>query len=98
MGFLHLIQGLIMAFLASQVIQTISEFQPTIIQTYLTFDMETQTLITASKNLFDLPFGYLVASFLIISALFHGIVYIMSDVYFTDLKKASINLDGSSML
>lgn len=32
MGFFHLIQGVLMAFLATNVIQKISEFQPQIIQ------------------------------------------------------------------
>jgi len=86
MGALHLIQGIAMLFLATNVIQKIAEFQPTITQNYLKFDVATRELVTASKELFDLPFGILVASFLLISALAHGIVYVLSDKYFTDLK------------
>lgn len=86
MGGLHLVQGIAMIFLATNVIQKIAEFQPTITQNFLKFDVETQGLVTASKELFDLPFGIMVASFLLISALAHGIVYIMSDKYFADLK------------
>lgn len=87
MGALHLIQGIAMLFLATTVIQKIGEFQPTITQNYLAFDPATQSLVTASKTLFDLPFGILVASFLFVSAIVHGIVYLMSDKYFEDLKK-----------
>lgn len=86
MGALHLVQAIIMAFLATNVIQKIAEFQPTITQNFLKFDVETEGLVTASKELFDLPFGIMVASFLLISALAHGIVYIKSDKYFADLK------------
>ena len=87
MGALHLVQGIAMVFLATTVIQKIAQFQPTITQNYLAFDPQTQSLVAASKTLFDLPFGILVASFLIISAIAHGVVYLMSDKYFADLKK-----------
>ncbi|HOO34247.1 MAG TPA: heliorhodopsin HeR [Thermotogota bacterium] len=86
MGALHLVQGIVMLFLATTVIQKIAEFQPTITQNFLKFDVATQGLVSASKELFDLPFGIMVASFLFISALAHGIVYVMSDKYFADLK------------
>lgn len=86
MGALHLAQGVLMLFLATSVIQKIAEFQPTITQNFLAYDVELQSLVTTSKSLFELPFGVLVASFLIISAIAHGIVYIMSDKYFADLK------------
>ena len=86
MGALHLVQGIAMLFLATNVIQKIAEFQPTITQNFLKFDVATRELVTASKELFELPFGILVASFLLISALAHGIVYVMSNKYFADLK------------
>lgn len=86
MGGLHLVQGIAMVFLATSVIQKIAEFQPTITQNFLKYDVEVGGLVLASKELFDLPFGIMVASFLIISAIAHGIVYIMSDKYFADLK------------
>ena len=86
MGALHLVQGIAMLFLATNVIQKIAEFQPTITQNFLKFDVATRELVTASKELFDLPFGIMVASFLLISALAHGIVYVMSNKYFADLK------------
>lgn len=87
MGGFHLIQGLIMAFLARSVIQTIAQFQPTIIQYYLTFNPETGTLELTSRELFELPFGFLVASFLLISAVAHGLIVVMSKRYFADLRQ-----------
>ncbi len=86
MGTFHFIQGVIMLFLASSVIETISEFQPNIVHYYQTFNVDTMSLETTSKHLFTLPFGLLVASFLFLSALAHGIVYISSHTYFKDLK------------
>ena len=61
MGCFHLVQGIIMLFLATNIIQKISEFQPTITQNFLKFDVETKGLVTAGKELFDLPFGIMVA-------------------------------------
>ncbi len=86
MGLFHLIQGIVMLFLATTVIQKISEFQPEIIQFYQTFNTTTRSLETTSKVLFELPFGIMVASFLLISALAHGVIVLMSKKYFADLK------------
>jgi hypothetical protein len=87
MGGFHLIQGLAMLFLATTVIQKISEFQPTIIQFYQTFNFETMSLEVVSRELFDLPFGILVASFLLISALAHGLIALNAKKYEEDLKQ-----------
>jgi succinate dehydrogenase/fumarate reductase cytochrome b subunit len=90
MGGLHLIQGIAMLFLATTVIQTIAEFSPTITQNFLTFNQQTQSLEVTSEALFELPFGILVASFLLISALAHAIISIpkkTNDIYTADLKK-----------
>lgn len=90
MGALHLVQGIAMLFLATTVIQTIAEFTPTITQNYLAFNEQTRSLELASKELFELPFGILVASFLLISALAHAIISIpkkTNDIYNADLKK-----------
>ena len=76
MGALHAVQGIAMLFLATTVIQNIAEFKPTIIQFYLTFDMQSQSLVSASRTLFDLPFGIFVAVFLLLSAFFHGLIAI----------------------
>ena len=87
MGFLHLIQAIIMFVLASSVIQTIAEFQPSITQNYLSFDTATQSLEPASRVIFDLPFGILVGCFLLVSAIAHGIIVLNSKTYFSDLEK-----------
>ena len=90
MGSIHFIQGLIMVFLATSVIQTIAEFQPVITQNYLFFNTTTQSLELASKELFTLPFGILVACFLFLSALAHFIISMpkkTKEVYKRDIQK-----------
>lgn len=90
MGGLHLIQGILMIFLATSVIQKIAEFQPTITQIYLTYNPLTQSLEPMSRDLFVLPFGIMVGSFLLISALAHALISIpkrMNDLYNADLEK-----------
>ena len=90
MGGLHLIQGIAMLFLATNVIQKIGEFSPEISQFYLAFNPETRSLETASRVLFELPFGVMVASFLFISAFAHALVSIpkkLNAIYNADLAK-----------
>lgn len=74
MGGLHFIQGLAMLFLATTVIDQIAEFSPMITQNYLAFNIETRSLELVSKELFQLPFGILVASFLLLSAFAHALI------------------------
>ncbi|MDD3958922.1 MAG: heliorhodopsin HeR [Clostridiaceae bacterium] len=90
MGALHLIQGILMLILSGSVIQKIAEFSPVITQNYLTFNPATQSLEPAFRELFSLPFGVLVASFLLISACAHALISIprkMNDIYNADLLK-----------
>lgn len=87
MGFFHLVQAALMLFLATNVIQKISEFSPKIIQRYQEFDVTTKTLVPASKELFSLPFGVLVASFLFISAAAHFIIVRNSKKYIDGINK-----------
>lgn len=87
MGSFHLIQGIIMLFLSYSVIQKIAEFQPMIIQYYQTFNFDTQSLEVVQRELFQLPFGIMVAMFLLISAAAHGLIYLNADKYEADLKK-----------
>ncbi|MEX1307546.1 MAG: heliorhodopsin HeR [Eubacteriales bacterium] len=90
MGGLHLIQGIVMIFLATTVIQKIAEFSPKIVQFFITYNVETQSLETASKDLFELPFGILVAVFLLLSALAHALISIpqkLNNAYNKDLEK-----------
>lgn len=90
MGGFHLLQAVVMFFLATNVIQKIAEFQPTIVQYYQQFNFETMSLEVVSKELFQLPFGILVSSFLFISAIAHGFIYLNSKKYEEHLKN-SIN-------
>ena len=90
MGCLHLIQALMMLVLATKIIQTISEFTPTITQFYLTFNQSTQSLEVTSRALFELPFGILVAMFLMISAVAHAVIALPKkthEIYIKDLTR-----------
>lgn len=90
MGGLHLIQGILMIFLATSVIQKIAEFTPKITQIYLTYNPQTQALEQATKVLFDLPFGILVGVFLLVSAAAHALISIpkkLNALYNADLEK-----------
>ncbi|MDY0210043.1 MAG: heliorhodopsin HeR [Acholeplasma sp.] len=89
MGGLHLVQGIMMLFLASTVIQKISEFKPSVTQFYIFYNPETQALEVTSRVLFELPFGVLVAIFLLLSALAHAIISIpkkTNQIYNNDLQ------------
>lgn len=88
MGGLHLLQGVLMIFLATGVIEKISQFSPRITQFYLTYNLETQSLETTSRVLFQLPFGVLVGVFLLLSALAHALISLpFNGVYNRDLAK-----------
>ncbi len=88
MGGLHLVQGVIMLILSSSVIQNIAEFKPKITQLYLSYDVTLETLVLRSKDLFDLPFGILVAVFLFLSAIAHFLISVpFNKVYNQDLEK-----------
>ncbi len=90
MGGAHLIQGILMLILSATVIQTIAEFQPQITQIYLYYDVNTQSLQTGFKEIFQLPFGVLVASFLLLSAVAHAIISLpkkTNEIYNKDLGR-----------
>ena len=89
MGAFHLVQGIAMVFLAYTVIDKLEAFQPTIVQNYLIF-VPGEGLVLKGRDLFTLPFGILVASFLFMSALAHFIISVPTkvfNVYVADLKK-----------
>jgi hypothetical protein len=89
MGGLHLVQGVMMIFLSTSVIQQIAEFTPQITQYYLFFNQQTRSLEVASRTLFELPFGMLVAAFLLLSAFAHALISIpekLNRVYNADLE------------
>lgn len=89
MGALHLVQGILMLILATGVIQKIAEFTPEVKQFYITYNVGTQSLETAERVLFELPFGIFVAVFLLISAAAHALISVpnkLNAVYNADLK------------
>jgi len=89
MGGLHLIQGILMLFLATTVIQNIAQFKPTITQNFLQFNQMTQSLELSSSTIFELPFGILVAVFLLLSAAAHALISLpkkFNNIYNEDLK------------
>ena len=86
MGVFHLVQAIIMLFLATSVIQQITEFSPTIVQSFLAYDFSTESLVTQTRDLFQLPFGILVSSFLFISAIAHFVIVKNKDQYIDGLK------------
>ena len=90
MGGLHLLQGVLMILLSTSVIQKIAEFSPEITQFYIAYNPQTQSLETASRVLFQLPFGILVGVFLLLSALAHALIAVpnrLNAVYNRDLAK-----------
>ena len=86
MGVLHLIQGLIMMFVAFNV-EKVSSFKPTIYSYFLKYDEEAMRLVTEVKELFELPFALFVSFFLLLSALFHFIIVYFNKQYNSDLEK-----------
>lgn len=73
MGFFHLIQGLAMLAFALW-IDKIAAFKPPVFTNFLTFDTTRMTLVTDTQKFFDFPFAIGVASFLLLSALFHFLI------------------------
>ncbi|MFW6299202.1 MAG: heliorhodopsin HeR [Bacillota bacterium] len=72
MGFLHLIQGTAIVVLALRV-DAFKDFKPTIFGRFLE-PYETGGYGPETQALFDLPFGVLVAVFLLLSAFFHFLI------------------------
>ncbi|MCK7479104.1 MAG: hypothetical protein M0C28_18365 [Candidatus Moduliflexus flocculans] len=78
-----------MIFLATTVIANIANFKPEIIQYYLDF-IPGEGLVASSKVLFTLPFGILVACFLLLSAGAHALISIpkkTNAIYNADLAQ-----------
>lgn len=88
MGFFHFIQGIFMLVVAIGV-DKVANFKPIIWSYFLKFDTTTMRLVTNPKELFELPFGILVAVFLFLSAMFHFIVSSKKfrEVYFKQIEK-----------
>jgi len=64
MGFLHLIQGIVMLVISS-------DFSLPVIGSFLKFNIQTQTLAPTQETLFDIRIGPAVALFLFLSAIAH---------------------------
>jgi uncharacterized membrane protein len=76
MGGFHLVQGLLMIVLGLA-LTDLGNFKLRIVQYYLEFipnDDGGGALVSASREIFTLPFFVLVAAFLLISALAHGLI------------------------
>lgn len=92
MGGLHLFQGLLMIVLGL-VLTDLGSFKLRIYQHYLEFVQtgpESGYLDFARVEIFELPFFVLVASFLLISALAHGLISLprkINEMYNKDLEK-----------
>lgn len=89
MGGLHFIQGILLLIFAFTFIAQKTEFQIIITQNYLDFS-PIDGLFLASKELFELPFGVLVAVFLFLSALAHALISFpkkLNAIYNQDLAK-----------
>jgi hypothetical protein len=72
MGFLHLLQGIAVVALSNS-------FAIHVTTNFLKFNVLTQTLDTMTKQVFDLRFGYWVAAFFFLSAIFH---FVIGTVYY----------------
>lgn len=88
MGFLHLIQGLLMLSFAV-FIDRISSFRIPIMSYFLSFDREQMRLVTQVDMVGEAPFGILVSLFLLMSALAHFIIISPwgNPIYNRDLEK-----------
>lgn len=91
MGSLHLVQGVLMLLMATVFFaDTVGEFRPEIRQNFLFFNFDTLSLDVDFNVIFELPFAILAASFLLISALAHGLISIpekTNAIYNADLAK-----------
>ena len=70
MGSLHFVQALMMLILAFAW-SKIADFKPEIYSNFLTYDAQLGVLVNEKAAVFALPFGILVAVFLLLSALAH---------------------------
>ncbi len=87
MGALHFIQGCLMLYFALG-IEKIRAFKLPIWSYFLTFDMSQMRLVTEPRRLFDVPFGMMVALFLLMSAAAHFLIVLpkTNAIYNRDLN------------
>lgn len=81
LGFLHLIQGILMLILSKDFLLPVNG-------SFLKFDVVTQTLLPQSEVLFKINIGYAVATFLFLSAIAHfSVSLIFNDWYNKNLAR-----------
>lgn len=82
MACLHFAQGVVMVLLAS-------DLKVPVMNSFLKFNVQTQSLVPDPKVWFEIPLGILVSSFLFLSALFHLIIALpwFNEKYNDGLKK-----------
>ncbi len=84
MGGLHLLQAILMAFLALN-LQKAIDFKPMITTSYLTFDSNVMRLVPQTVEWAEIPFALIASLFLFISAFFHFLIVIKKDDYLQGL-------------
>ena len=82
MGFLHLIQSILMFVLSN-------DFSLPIMTNYLQYDIQTQTLLPDPQTITTVKLGYLVALFLLMSSIAHFVISLpkIYEWYVKNLKK-----------
>lgn len=73
MGFFHLIQGSFMLYVALT-FDKFKNFKAPVLTYFLQFDKMAKVLVPVRETAFKLPFGVMVASFLLLSAIFHFLI------------------------
>ncbi|MDD3475008.1 MAG: heliorhodopsin HeR [Candidatus Dojkabacteria bacterium] len=82
MGFLHLIQSILMIVLSN-------DFSLPIMTNYLQFDIQTQSILPSPEILVEVKLGYLIAGFLLMSSIAHFVISLpkVYEWYVKNLKK-----------
>lgn len=81
MGFVHLIQAIVMVLIALFVLEDLQEFEPAIVAFYQDVNADTLELFTTQRELFTLPFALVTTGFLFLSAFFHFLVALRKHHY-----------------
>lgn len=80
---LHFVQGTMMLVAAL----TVTDFKKEITTSFLSYDVETQGLVSETKGLFKLQIGVLAGVFLLLSAVAHALVLFKFDFYLADINR-----------
>jgi hypothetical protein len=85
-GILHFVQGFLLLG-ASQGVQSIKDFAKDLTTSFLTYDEETQSLVSGTKVTGTYEVGLTAAIFLLMSGLAHALVLLNWDTYLRDLER-----------